>query len=196
MFRPALWGIRDKQRHINSGVLCYNRNKSSIQYLATTECKNMENIFVNFIWINAHDKSAVKIILYQFKRDICLRKRPKCPWDMPRTWRRTAATPRMGLRVFVGGLWRCINHGVSWPRTLFSMAPRFQLLYWCVNIGQGFYAESSKTTNLNSVAKVVLDGYARVRLYVRESFVRWVHIKRYIIDDILKFIYLKEKNTM
>ena len=66
-----------------------------------------------------------------------------CPQDMQRNSWRTAITPRMGLRLFVCGLWRCINHWVPWPVALFSMALRFHLLYMYVYIGQHYILKYS-----------------------------------------------------
>ena len=108
-------------------------------------------------------------------------KKLKCLRDMQRTWWRTVATLHMWLRVFVCGLCWGINQGAPWPQTLLPMAPCFHLLYWYVYIRQDFYAKRSKfikKTNLISVTKEVLNGYARVRLYVGVPLVRWVFIKR------------------
>ena len=67
--------------------------------LGTPDLKHTESTFVNFIWINAYDKYSMQTILYQFKRNMSLWKRLKCPQCMQRTWWQMVEMPHTGLRV-------------------------------------------------------------------------------------------------
>ena len=67
--------------------------------LGTPDCKYMENMSIDFIWLNVQVKSLIQTILYQFKWDTTLWKSPKCPQYMQRTWWQTVATQHTGLRV-------------------------------------------------------------------------------------------------
>ena len=50
--------------------------------MGTPACKYKEKMFVDLIVINLYDKSPMQTILYQFKRDMSLWKKLKCPQFM------------------------------------------------------------------------------------------------------------------
>ena len=65
--------------------------------LGTPDCKNMENMLIDFIWLNGQGKYLIQTILYHFKWDMALWKWSKCPQYMQRTWWQTVATQHTGL---------------------------------------------------------------------------------------------------
>ena len=54
--------------------------------LVTPDCRNMENMLIDFIWLNVQAKYLKQTILYHFKWNMALLKWPKCPQYMQRTW--------------------------------------------------------------------------------------------------------------
>ena len=64
--------------------------------LGTPDCKYMENMLVDFIWLNAQAKYLIQTILCHFKWDMALWKWPKCSQYMKRTWWQTVATQHSG----------------------------------------------------------------------------------------------------
>ena len=54
--------------------------------LGTSDCRNMENILIDYIWLNVQAKYLIQTILYHFKWDMALWKWPKCPQYMQRNW--------------------------------------------------------------------------------------------------------------
>ena len=95
---PPEFGVNiDILKHENNEVLCSNRNKSPRKCLGTPNCKYMENMLVDFIWLNVQAKYLEQTILYHFKWDMALWKWPKCPQCMQRTWWQTVATQHTGL---------------------------------------------------------------------------------------------------
>ena len=70
--------------------------------LGTPDCKSMENILIDFTWLNVQAKYLIQTILYHFKWDIALWKWPKCPQYMQRTWWQTVATQHTGLAYAPG----------------------------------------------------------------------------------------------
>ena len=64
--------------------------------LGTPDCKYMENMSVDFIWLNAQAKYLIQTILCHFKWDMALWKWPKCSQYMKRTWWQTVATQHSG----------------------------------------------------------------------------------------------------
>ena len=54
--------------------------------LGTPDCRNMENMLIDFIWLNVQAKYLKQTILYHFKWNMALWKWPKCPQYMQRTW--------------------------------------------------------------------------------------------------------------
>ena len=65
--------------------------------LGTPDCKNMENMLIDFIWLNVQAKYLIQTILYHFKWDMALWKWPKCPQYIQRNWWQTVATQHTGL---------------------------------------------------------------------------------------------------
>ena len=47
--------------------------------LGTPDCKYMENMIIDFIWLNVQAKYLIQIISCHFKWDMALQKWPKCP---------------------------------------------------------------------------------------------------------------------
>ena len=54
--------------------------------LGTPGCKNMENIFINFIWLNVQAEYLIQTILYHFKWDMALWKWPKYSEPGDKQW--------------------------------------------------------------------------------------------------------------
>ena len=65
--------------------------------LGTPDCKNVENVLIDFIWLNVQAKYLIQTILYHFKSDMALWKWPKCPQYMQRTRWQTVATQHTEL---------------------------------------------------------------------------------------------------
>ena len=87
----------DMHKHKNSEVVCSTRNKHHMKCLGTPDCKYMENMSIDFIWLNVQMKYLIQTILCYFKWDMALWKWPKCPEYMQRTWRQTVETQHSGL---------------------------------------------------------------------------------------------------
>ena len=68
--------------------------------LGTPDCKNMENMLIDFIWLNVQAEYLIQTILYHFKWDIALWRWPKCPQYMQRTWWQTVAYSIRGWRNY------------------------------------------------------------------------------------------------
>ena len=72
---PLEFGVNiDICKHENSEVLCSNRNnppppppKKKKKCLGTVNCKNMENMLIDVIWLNVQPKYLIQAILYHFK---------------------------------------------------------------------------------------------------------------------------------
>ena len=67
------------------------------KWLETPDCKYMENMLIDFIWLTVQAIYLIQTILYHFKWYMALWKRPKCPQYMQRTWWQTVATQHTGL---------------------------------------------------------------------------------------------------
>ena len=65
----------------------------------TPDYKNMENMLIDFTWLNVQAKYLIQTILYNYKWDMALWKSLKCPQYMQRTWWQTVATQHAGLTL-------------------------------------------------------------------------------------------------
>ena len=74
----------DIHKHENSEVLCSNRNKCSKEMSVNSRLqKNMENMIIDFIWLNVQVKYLIQTISCHVKWDMSLWKPPKCPPPPP-----------------------------------------------------------------------------------------------------------------
>ena len=75
-------------KHENSEGTYSNRNKSQKEISGNSRLqnKNMENMLIDFIWLNVQAKYLIQTILGHFKWHMALWKWPKCPQYMQRTW--------------------------------------------------------------------------------------------------------------
>ena len=93
-----VWGSTLTYINMNT-VRSYVQTAVNLQRkcLGTPDCKNMENMLIDFISLNVQAKYFIQIILYHFKWDMALWKWPKWPQYMQRTWWQTVATQHTGL---------------------------------------------------------------------------------------------------
>ena len=77
------------------------------KYLCVPACIYRERMLINFTKMSLCNTFAMQAILYQFKRDVAVRKRLGCPQCMQRTWWQIVATPYTGFRLVYPGQRYC-----------------------------------------------------------------------------------------
>ena len=87
-------------------VRLYNQTAIHLQRKCpgTPDFKNMENMLIDFIWLNVQAKYLIQTSLSNFKWDMALWKWPKCPQYTQRTCWQTVATQHTGLTNHQWGL--------------------------------------------------------------------------------------------